>query len=141
MICFKRFTDFFIFMRLCIFMGVIIIPSPGFAAPVAKDKMLHFGVSLVAGYLAESSLHSGSRGVTDAKRVLLGTALGAVPGLIKEILDSNEKNNHFSGGDLAADIMGAFAGSLLANSINKRFMVNLQKNDEAYLVGFVVNNL
>jgi hypothetical protein len=50
---------------------------------------------------------------TDLKapsRVLLGTAVGSLPGLGKELTDSE-----FSGSDMAADVCGAFLGALIAN--------------------------
>jgi len=115
---------------LCLF--ILLLSGPAYAV---DDKVLHFGISSIVGYAAETALHKHFN--SNSERVIYGTLLGSMPGLIKEIKDSGEQNNHFSGDDMAADIAGAFVGALLANQVNKRFMVNIQKEGDAYLVGFV----
>jgi hypothetical protein len=77
-----------------------------------NDKAIHYGVSAAAGYVAETLLHKKLN--SDTKRIIYGT----VPGVIKEIIDANDKSDNGSGifnkDDLLADIAGAFTVSILA---------------------------
>ncbi len=91
------------------------------------DKLKHFGISMLFGAAGESFLHYATDLEGD-KRVLYGTAFGTLPGLFKELIDSTEEGNRFSGGDLAADILGSFCGALLSNTINRNIRVNVQLN-------------
>lgn len=110
-----------------------------FFSPLAyatNDKTLHFGISSIAGYLAETVIHTNPKVMnSDVKRVAYGTLLGSVPGLIKEVIDSNESNNHFSGDDMVANVAGAFFGSLIASQVNKRLLINVNKKEDTYYVG------
>jgi len=117
-------------------MLLLILNIPVYAT---NDKTLHFAVSSVTGYLAETIIHKQTS--SDFKRVAYGTMLGTVPGLIKEVADSTEENNEFSKDDMLANIAGSFVGSLLANKVNHRLMVNIQKDKDAYIVGFAIDNL
>ena len=108
------------------------------AAYATNDKTLHFGVSSIAGYLAETVIHSSSVVENSStKRVVYGTLLGTVPGLVKEVLDSNEANNNFSGGDMVANVVGAFTGSFIANNINNRLNVSVTKNKDDYYIALM----
>ena len=91
------------------------------------DKIKHFGISLLFGAAGESYLHYATDLEGD-KRVFFGTALGTLPGLFKELIDSTREGNRFSGGDLAADILGSFSGALLSNTVNNRIQVNVKMN-------------
>lgn len=101
-----------------------------------NDKAIHYGVSVVTGYIAETILHK--KLDSDTKRIAYGTALGTVPGLIKEIMDANDKSDDGSGifneKDLLADIAGAFTGALIANKVNKNLLATIQKKGDAYTV-------
>jgi len=56
--------------------------------------------------------------------------LGTLPGLFKEIVDSTKKDNLFSGGDLAADILGSFCGAFLSNLVNNKIQVNVNVHNK-----------
>jgi len=112
---------------------LFILSTPVYAT---NDKTFHFAVSTVTGYLAETIIHKQTD--SDFKRVAYGALLGTVPGLIKEIADSNEENKEFSQDDMLANIAGAFVGSYFSNKVNKRLMVNLKKDKDAYIVGLVL---
>jgi uncharacterized protein YfiM (DUF2279 family) len=92
----------------------------------ADNTLLHIGVSSVFGAAGESFLHYKTNLKTSG-RIILGTALGSIPGLVKELIDSTKKGNHFSGTDLAADIAGAFIGALAANIVNNKIQIKIKK--------------
>lgn len=93
------------------------------ASALESDKVKHLGVSFALGVAGEQLA---SR-YTDANPVLVGAALGFVPGLLKEIADERRKGparpEGFSGKDLAADAVGAVAGALVSNLVSERFAV------------------
>ena len=93
----------------------------------ADNTLLHFGVSSVFGAAGESFLHYKTNLKTSG-RIILGTALGSLPGLVKELIDSTKKGNHFSGTDLAADIADAFIGALVANTVNNKIQIKIKKS-------------
>ncbi len=92
-----------------------------------KDKLKHFGVSMLFGAAGESCLHYATK-MEGGKRIIFGTVLGTIPGLLKELIDNTEEGNRFSGGDLTADILGAFCGALLSNTVNNKIHVNVNLN-------------
>lgn len=100
-----------------------------------NDKTLHFGFSAVAGYLAETTLHKQLN--SENKRIVYSTALGTVPGLIKEMIDSNEEGNEFSGDDMLANIAGAFTGAFIASKVNNQLFTTLQKHEDGYSVALL----
>ena len=112
---------------------LLIVSTP---ASATNDKTLHFVVSTATGYLAESIIHKHTN--SDFKRIAYGTLLGTVPGLIKEVADSKEINNTFSGGDMAANFAGAFVGSWVATKVNSRLMVSFKKTNGTYIVGLIL---
>ncbi|OQX10946.1 MAG: hypothetical protein BWK73_18925 [Thiothrix lacustris] len=65
-----------------------------------NDKSLHFGVSAVLGVAAYSQTHDRTQAF----------AWAIAPGVLKEVLDSQEEGNRFSTKDLAWDALGAFVG-------------------------------
>lgn len=89
------------------------------------DKTAHFGLSALFGAGAETYLHHNTE-FDDVETVALGTLLGSAPGLAKEIIDSQEDGNEFSGRDLAADVAGAFSGALLSNLFNNAIRVHIE---------------
>jgi len=102
----------------------------GFLIPVssyAKDIGLHFGASVFLGAASESYFHYQTK-LGGIERILYGTIVGSVPGFMKEVFDSREDNNHFSGEQMAADVAGAFVGALIANFINNKVQINIEKN-------------
>jgi uncharacterized protein YfiM (DUF2279 family) len=88
----------------------LFISTPAFAGDDDwndSDKLKHFAVSFVLG--------TASGAYFENKWTAFGVAM--IPGLIKEISDSQKSNNHFSGKDLAADALGAALGVQLGNWI------------------------
>jgi len=109
---------------IVILLCFVVSPAP---LSAKEDKIKHFGISMLFGAAGESCLHYATD-LEGNKRVLFGTALGTLPGLFKELIDSTEEGNRFSGGDLAADILGSFCGALLSNVINNKIQVNVNLN-------------
>ena len=95
----------------------------------ANDKLKHFGVSSIFGAAGESLFHYKTHYGT-SKRIILGTTLGTVPGFVKELIDSTEEGNHFSGTDLAADVTGAFFGAVVGNFLNNIIQVRMSASKE-----------
>ncbi|MCJ7581676.1 MAG: hypothetical protein MUP98_14215 [Candidatus Aminicenantes bacterium] len=124
----KRIIVFSVIVFICL----AISPAP---LPAKGDKIKHFGVSFLFGAAGESYLHYATELKGDS-RVIFGTALGTLPGLFKEIVDSTEKDNRFSGGDFAADIFGSFCGAFLSNTVNNKIQMNviLNKKREIWIV-------
>ena len=94
------------------------------------DKLLHFGVSVLFGAAGESVLHY----TTEWKNfttISLGTTLGTIPGLIKEIFDSTKEGGRFSAADLAADFGGALFGSILSNVVNNLIQVSIKREKQS----------
>ena len=107
----------------------IFISTSNKNAFAGDDKLLHFGLSSVFGAASESYLHYKTN-LKTSERIILGTALGSVPGLAKEIIDSTKKGNRFSGCDMAADIAGAFFGAVIGNLVNNIIQVKIEKKED-----------
>lgn len=75
----------------------------------AADKNLHFALSIPLGAVGYKSC---------GDRILCGAALGLLPGLAKEVADSQERGNRFDAQDLAADAAGALLGAWLMSRID-----------------------
>jgi uncharacterized protein YfiM (DUF2279 family) len=77
------------------------------------DKPKHFAASIAWG--------AGARMICPTCTGLQATALGTLPGLIKEIQDSTKRNGSgWSNRDLLADIAGAYVGVKLTGLIVTR---------------------
>jgi len=111
---------------LWIFILLIIFSLSNNTLFSADYTLFHFGVSSVFGAAGESFLHYKTNLKTSG-RIILGTVLGSLPGLIKELIDSTKEGNHFSETDLAADIAGAFIGALVANIVNNKIQIKIKK--------------
>lgn len=118
------------FMILCCFLLTV----DGVGA--ADDKVLHFLISGVCGAGGETVLHYKTEMGT-AGRIILATAVGSLPGLVKEIRDSGESGNEFGAGDMTADVLGAFTGALLSSKINDAIEVRLQAGRKGGTVAVV----
>jgi len=118
-------------LSCCLLLTLLLVCRTSYAG---HDKALHYGLSAITGYIAETTLHK--KFDSDTKRIIYGTALGTLPGLIKEIIDANDTSNNgsgfFNGDDLLADIAGAFTGALIANKVNKNLLATIQKKGDAY---------
>ena len=96
------------------------------------DKTAHFGLSALFGAGAETVLHYRTD-LESVDRVAVGTLLGSVPGLAKEIADSQQDGNEFSGSDLTADVAGAFFGAFLSNLFNNAIQIRTESHEGAQL--------
>ncbi|MGI2027830.1 hypothetical protein [Endozoicomonas acroporae] len=85
---------------------------------IDKDKKKHFGVSVVLGAASEFGLRQLDI-ANDSRwgRIALATGIGMIPGILKEISDSREKNNKFDKQDLVADALGSLTGAVLSDLI------------------------
>jgi len=115
-------------------MILVIAVLAGHSACAADDKALHFGISALCGAGAETFLHQSCKLRTHS-RLASATALGAIPGLIKELVDEQSQGNRFSRSDLETDLLGAFSGALISNALNSRIRVavSLKQNGSLHL--------
>jgi len=109
------------FIVISALVSFLLVPVCSFAG---DNPALHAGISLIFGAAGESVLHYNT-GLGAGERILYGTLLGSLPGLAKELADSGDDDNGFSGTDMAANVAGAFAGSVIANLINTQIMVSV----------------
>jgi len=100
---------------LIVMLFVLVIGVSGVDA--MDDSAKHFWISSVCGAGSETYLHYRSE-IGPVGRILIAGAIGSVPGLIKEIKDSTEEGNEFGMGDMAADVLGSFAGAIAGSLIN-----------------------
>jgi uncharacterized protein YfiM (DUF2279 family) len=112
-----------------ILLFIVAISTANKNVSAADNRLLHFGISSVFGAAGESYLHYKTK-LNTSGRIILGTALGSVPGLAKEIIDSTKKGNCFSGGDMTADIAGAFVGAVIGNIVNNIIQVKIEKKKD-----------
>ena len=84
----------------------LLISTPALAND-DSDKLKHFAVSFALG--------TASGAYFENKWTAFGVAM--IPGLVKEISDSQKSNNHFSGKDMAANALGAALGVQFGNWI------------------------
>lgn len=105
--------------RLALLSAFLLSAHTAFAE---DDKALHFGVSAICGAGVETCFHYQTK-LGFAARTSLGTILGSVPGLAKEIIDSNQEGNSFSESDMTADIAGAFVGTIVSSVFNDTIQV------------------
>ncbi|MGB3288267.1 MAG: hypothetical protein WBA83_03220 [Burkholderiaceae bacterium] len=76
-----------------------------------NDKFLHAGGSaLIAAGVTAATRDS-------PHRFWYGLGAGAGAGLVKELVDSQERHNHFDSKDLLASVAGALAGAYFADSL------------------------
>lgn len=118
---------------LCsVLLGTLLSSSMLFASD--NDKIKHFGFSSIFGYAAETLIHD-KQTLSNTQKVIYGTAIGSVPGLVKELSDDK-----YDGEDMAYNVAGAFAGSLLSNYLNNSvflaFEHNSKKKSNKVLVSF-----
>lgn len=85
--------------------GVLSLAAvPAQAQTVGSDKALHFGVSaLMAGVVTSATEGNELRGFWVASAV----------GVAKELSDANRRGHTASGGDMAANLLGAYVGAKL----------------------------
>lgn len=124
-----------IFALCVLFLILISIPKKNIFA--GDDKLKHFGISSIFGAASETYLHYKTN-LKASERIILGTALGTLPGLVKELIDSTKRENHFSGSDLAMDVAGAFVGAMVGNFLNNIIQVKIKKENDkrAFTISF-----
>lgn len=112
---------------------LLLIPVSSFAS---ESFALHLGLSTIFGAAGESYLHYKTNlGTTE--RIVYGTIIGSVPGFAKEIIDSTQGDNYFSGEQMAADILGAIVGSVIANAVNNKIQINIENRRKKVAVSLV----
>jgi hypothetical protein len=111
-------------LKIIIIIILLLIPFSSFASD--RNTGLHLGLSSIFGAASESYFHYKTN-IGTTERIIYATTLGSVPGLAKEVLDSRKEDNHFSGSDMAANVAGAFIGSVIANFINNRIHISVDK--------------
>ena len=112
---------------IALILGIfLMIPAVSFAD---GSEGLHFGISVIFGAAGESYVHYKTQSGT-AERIMYGTVLGSLPGFAKELIDSSNKDNHFSGSDMAANVAGAFVGSVIANLINHKIQASFDSEQK-----------
>lgn len=79
-------------------------------ARIGRDKLLHFAVSTGLGASAATVFCTLSDDPPSLRLTLAGIS-ALLPGLAKEIYDSGQPGNHFSGADLGFNLLGVLAGT------------------------------
>lgn len=95
--------------------AAVLACGPAFAQPDAwtgPDKRLHMALSAPFG-AAGASLAGANAGLLE--RVFHGAAIGALPGLAKELTDLRTSGSVASFKDMAFNVAGAALGALLAD--------------------------
>lgn len=106
-----------VFVSFCIF-------STNLSAEDSNSAK-HFGLSAVFGYASETYLHHNQKELSNMEKISYATIIGTLPGLAKELNDTKFDNE-----DLAFDIAGAFAGSLLSNYLNNNVFLSVKHDSE-----------
>ena len=123
-------------MHLRLFPCTALALSLSVAPPAASaesrnhDKYLHAGGSaVIAAGVTTLTRHS-------PHRFWYGLGAGVGVGLAKELIDSQERHNHFDSKDLLAGLVGSFAGAYLADSLIRPAIFPLS---DGYAVGVEMN--
>ena len=81
-----------------------------------EDKKQHMIVSVpfgaIGGMICKKNYEGRGLALSGWKAVMCGTAIGMIPGIGKEWLDSQSGGSGWDNRDLGADLIGAFIGSL-----------------------------
>jgi hypothetical protein len=112
---------------------LLFIPVSSFAD---DNFVLHLGLSTVFGAAGESYLHYKTN-LGTSERIVYGTIIGIVPGFAKEVIDSTQEDNSFSGTQMAVNVLGALVGSVIANAINNNIQLNIEKNRKRVMVSLL----
>ncbi|NIM91638.1 MAG: hypothetical protein GTO17_11905 [Candidatus Aminicenantes bacterium] len=123
----SRYLKAWVFIWISLFLILVSISTEN--AFAGDDRVKHFGISSLFGAASESVLHYKTN-LNTYERIVLGTTLGSLPGLAKELIDSTKAGNQFSGTDLAVDIAGAFFGAVVANFFNNLIKIKIEKTEE-----------
>jgi hypothetical protein len=105
--------------KLLLVLALQMVAVPAFAGDYSKaDKVSHLATGALWGGVADTVVYRHAETMGPAGRTLTATGLGAIPGLVVEIVDEFTPGNHFSWSDLLADGVGALAGAFTAELIN-----------------------
>jgi uncharacterized protein YfiM (DUF2279 family) len=113
---------------------LFLIPTSSFAFN-EYDKVWHFSVSAVFGAASETYLHYYTK-IETPQRIVLGTFLGIIPGIAKELYDDSQRDNSFDWGDMAANAGGALVGALISNYVNNRIQVSIDNKGKGATVSY-----
>ena len=118
-----------------------VIVSLGIFSSVAlnaadSNSIKHYGYSALFGFGAETIVHNQYTHLDDFDKIALGTAIGTIPGLFKELTD-----DHFSTSDMAFDIAGALSGAVFSNYLNNNtsIFVSHDKKKDATKIHLAYN--
>ena len=103
------------------FVLLLLLAKLGFAEDSNSAK--HFGFSAIFGYASESYIHN-KYDLNDYEKVGYSTIIGSLPGLAKELTDTK-----YDGEDMAFNVAGAFAGSLLSNYLNNTVFISFDETN------------
>ena len=131
------FVRFMKIIKITVIIFLLCIPSSTFAVDTDSNSALHFGYSLVFGVFGETLLHY-NFDMSNSSMIVYATLIGSIPGLAKEVSDSSDDENHFSGSDMAFNVAGAFTGSLISNYMNNTFFVSMSAQQDGAIVSMSV---
>jgi len=88
--------------------------NAGFFQEEDKQKHMMYSVPFgaVGGMICSKNYRGRGLALTGWEAILCGTAIGMIPGLVKEGMDSRQPGNRWDNRDLAADAIGAFIGAV-----------------------------
>jgi len=125
-------------LRIIVIIILLFIPVETFAGEADSNSVLHFGFSMVFGVMSETFLHN-NFDMSAPPRIFYATVIGSIPGLAKEISDNSDDGGHFSGSDMAFDVVGAFTGSLISNYINNKVRVSVKHQSDGAVIRLSYN--
>ena len=98
-------------MRLCCFIiGSIFFSTSAFAG-IRQDTKLHVEYTALAS-VGSSFICQYGFGASKLDSFICGFGTGMIIGISKEVLDSNQAGNNFSGHDIKSDVIGSLVGAL-----------------------------
>jgi len=121
------------FKTLIVIIGILLLSPVSSFADNDDNVPLHMGLSTLFGALGETVLHANTDLGTTG-RIVYGTIIGTVPGFAKEVIDSTHGDNYFDASTVAYDALGALIGSVIANYINNRIQVGVEKRKEGAII-------
>jgi len=116
-----------------VIVGILLLGPVSSFADNDDNIPLHMGLSTVFGALGETVLHHNTNLGTTG-RIVYGTIIGTVPGFAKEVIDSTHHDNYFDASSVAYDALAAFIGSVVANYVNNRIQVGIEKRREGAII-------
>ena len=100
--------------KLCVLIAIHLFAFAA-NAQIPQDKQLHFAAGTIAGAFGYNYTYAKTQDKT--KATLAGIGLAILAGTIKETIDSQQKNDKFDTGDLAATTLGGITISITINLI------------------------